>query len=94
MAMGEMAASIVHEINQTLAAVAANANAGLRRQAGSAPDLDEVRAALQHIVNNSQRVNEVIDNHTAGLSHAGIVVIVGMVILHIGAVAGEPGLNV
>jgi PAS domain S-box-containing protein len=37
MAMGEMAASIVHEINQPLAAVAANANAGVRWLAGSPP---------------------------------------------------------
>jgi C4-dicarboxylate-specific signal transduction histidine kinase len=59
--MGEMAASIVREINQPLAAVAANANAGLRRLSGSAPDLDEVRAALQRIVNDNQRANEVIE---------------------------------
>jgi PAS domain S-box-containing protein len=61
MAMGEMAASIVHEINQPSAAVSANANEALRLLAGSAPDLDEVRAALKRIVNDSQRVNEVID---------------------------------
>src|SRR6516162_1608277 len=61
MAMSEMAASIVREINQPLAAVAANANAGLRRLSGSAPDLDEVRAALQRIVNDNQRANEVIE---------------------------------
>jgi PAS domain S-box-containing protein len=39
MAMGEMAASIVHEVNQPLAAVAANANAGLRWLAASPPQL-------------------------------------------------------
>ena len=61
MAMGETAASIVREINQPLVAVAANAKACLRRLAGSVPDLDEVRAALQSIVNDSQRANEVID---------------------------------
>src|SRR6516164_6520587 len=61
MAMGEMAASIVREINQPLAAVKANAIAGLRRLAGSAPDLDEVGAALQRIVNDSQRAKEVIE---------------------------------
>jgi signal transduction histidine kinase len=60
MAMGEMAASIVHEINQPLAAVAANANAGLRWLARTTPDLDEVRAALTRIINDSQRANEVI----------------------------------
>ena len=62
MAMGEMAAAIVHEINQPSAAVAANANEALRLLAGFAPDLDQARAALKRIVNDSQRVNKVIDN--------------------------------
>jgi PAS domain S-box-containing protein len=62
MAMGEMAAAIVHEIKQPSAAVASNANEALRLLAGSAPDLDQVRTALKHIVNDSQRGNEVIDN--------------------------------
>jgi C4-dicarboxylate-specific signal transduction histidine kinase len=61
MAMGEMAAAIVREISQPLEAVAANANAGLRRLAGSAPGLDQVSAALQRIANDNQRANEVID---------------------------------
>ena len=58
MAMAEMAASIVHEINQPSAAVAANANEALRLLAGSDPDLDEARAALRRIVNDSRHVNE------------------------------------
>ena len=37
--MGEMAASIAHEVNQPLAAIVANANAGLRWLANAAPDL-------------------------------------------------------
>jgi len=61
MAMGEMAASIVHEINQPLAAVAANANAGLRWLAASPPNLVETRAALKRIVNDTHRAHEVID---------------------------------
>jgi len=61
MAMGEMAASIVREIGQPLEAIAANANAGLRRLAGSALDLDEVRSPFQRVVNDSQRANEVIE---------------------------------
>ena len=61
MEMGEMAAAIVREISQPLEAVAANANSGLRRLAGSAPGLDKVSAVLQRIVNDSQRANEVID---------------------------------
>jgi signal transduction histidine kinase len=69
MAMGEMAAAIVREISQPLEAVAANANAGLRRLAGSAPGLDKVSAVLQRIVNDSQRANEVIDKNSAHIQH-------------------------
>jgi PAS domain S-box-containing protein len=58
MAMGEAAASIGREISQPLRAVAANANALLRRLARSTP---RVRQALQGIVDDSQRANEVIE---------------------------------
>lgn len=50
MAMGEMAASIVHEINQPLAAVAANADAGQRWLARERPDIEEARAAFKRIL--------------------------------------------
>jgi PAS domain S-box-containing protein len=60
MAMGEMAASIAHEINQPLAAMVANANAGLRWIAPATPDLDEARAALKRVVSEGLRASEVI----------------------------------
>jgi signal transduction histidine kinase len=60
MAMGEMTASIVHEIKQPLAAIASNASAGLRWLASATPNLDEARAALNRIVNDSHRASEVI----------------------------------
>lgn len=60
MAMGEMAASIAHEINQPLAAIAANASAGLRWLAAATPDLDEASNALTDIVNDARRASEVI----------------------------------
>ena len=60
MAIGEMSASIVHEIKQPLAAIASNASAGLRWLARATPNLDEVRAALDRIVTDSHRANEVI----------------------------------
>ena len=60
MALGEMAASIAHEINQPLAAIAANGNAGLRWLTRRTPDLAEARAAFQHIVDDSRRASEVI----------------------------------
>src|SRR6516165_10693824 len=60
MAMGEMAASIAHEINQPLAAIATNAAAGLRWLAAVTPDLDEASDALTRIVNDARRASEVI----------------------------------
>lgn len=61
MAMDEMTASIVHEIKQPLAAIALNANAGLRWLTRTAPNLDEVRDALNRVVTDTNRANEVID---------------------------------
>jgi len=60
MAMGEMAASIAHEINQPLAAIAINAAAGLRWLAATTPDLDEASNALTRVVNDARRASEVI----------------------------------
>ena len=60
MAVGEMTASIVHEINQPLAAIASNASAGLRWLTRATPNLDEARGALDRIVNDSHRASEVI----------------------------------
>ena len=45
--MGEMAASIAHEINQPLAGVVNNANAGLRWLNNRPPNIDEVRSSLK-----------------------------------------------
>jgi signal transduction histidine kinase len=59
-AMDAMAASIAHEINQPLGAMVTNANAALRWMANATPDLDEARAALERIVNDGQRANQVI----------------------------------
>lgn len=60
MAMGEMAASIAHEINQPLTAIASNGNAALRWLRGARPNLVEARAALKKIVADSLRTGEVI----------------------------------
>src|SRR5262249_44412460 len=46
MTMGELTASIAHEINQPLAAIVTNANASLRWLAGESPNLEEARVAL------------------------------------------------
>jgi signal transduction histidine kinase len=58
--MGELAASIAHEVNQPLAAVALNANACLRWLARESPDLDEAREAARRVIRDGNRANEVI----------------------------------
>ena len=60
--MGAMTASIAHEINQPLAAIAANANAGLRWLARSSPDIEEVHAALKRINTDAHRAGEIIQS--------------------------------
>ena len=54
MTMGELAASIAHEVNQPLTAVIANANASLRWLAATPPNLDEAREAVMRIVQRWQ----------------------------------------
>ena len=58
--LGELAASIAHEINQPLAAIGADANACLHWLAADRPDLASVREALTAIVKDGHRAGEVI----------------------------------
>src|SRR5262249_19339369 len=58
--MGELAASIAHEVNQPLAAVITNGNASLRWLAAPTPNLDEVRKAVQRIIRDGHRADDVI----------------------------------
>lgn len=58
--LGELAASIAHEVNQPIAAVVTNAGAGLRWLAATPPNLDEVRNALGRIVKDGERAGEVL----------------------------------
>ena len=58
--MGAMTASIAHEINQPLSAIVTNAQVGLRWLTRAEPDLDEVRGALQRIVDDGLRTADVI----------------------------------
>jgi C4-dicarboxylate-specific signal transduction histidine kinase len=57
--MGEMAASIAHEVDQPLSGVVINANACLRFLAGESPNLDEVRDGLRAIARDGRRASEV-----------------------------------
>ena len=59
-ALGELAASIAHEVNQPLAAVVANAAAAQRWLDRDTPNLQEARSALVSIVNDGNRAGEVI----------------------------------
>jgi len=59
-AMGELTASIAHEVNQPLAAVVTNGNASLRWLAIDPPNFDEARQALRNIVRDGNRAGDVI----------------------------------
>ena len=60
MTMGELTASIAHEINQPLSGIVTNANASLRWLAAATPNLDEARDAIGRIVRDGNRAGEVI----------------------------------
>ena len=59
-ALGEMTASIAHEIDQPLTAVAANAEACLRWLDRGTPDLDAARRSVEGIIKDGNRAGEVI----------------------------------
>jgi PAS domain S-box-containing protein len=58
--MGELAASLAHELNQPLTAILSNAQAAQRFLATNPVDLEEVRAILADIVHDDNRAGEVI----------------------------------
>jgi signal transduction histidine kinase len=58
--LGELTATIAHEVNQPLAAVVTNANAGLRWLAGDSPNLAEAREAIRRIIRDGKRADEII----------------------------------
>ncbi len=58
--LGELAASIAHEVNQPLAAAVANAEACLRWLDRETPDLVAARRSVEWIINDSCRASEVI----------------------------------
>jgi PAS domain S-box-containing protein len=58
--LGELAASIAHEINQPLAAIVTDATASLNWLAAPRPNLDRVRGALDAIVADGHRAGEVM----------------------------------
>jgi len=58
--LGELTASIAHEVNQPLAAVVANAEACLRWLDRATPDLDAARRSLKWVIHDGNRASEVI----------------------------------
>jgi signal transduction histidine kinase len=58
--LGELAASIAHEVNQPLAAVVANAEACLRWLDRGTPDLDAARRSVEWVIDDGNRASEVI----------------------------------
>jgi PAS domain S-box-containing protein len=58
--LGELTASIAHEVNQPLAGVMANAEASLRWLDRATPDLDAVRRSVEWIIDDGNRASEVI----------------------------------
>jgi two-component system sensor kinase FixL len=58
--MGELAASLAHELNQPLTAILANAQAALRFLSSKPETTEEVREILQDIVKDNSRAGEVI----------------------------------
>ena len=58
--LGELSASIAHEINQPLAAIVANAEAILRLLSRDVPDIAEAQAAIADVSKDARRAGEVI----------------------------------
>ena len=58
--MGELTASLAHEVNQPIAAAITSANSCYRWLAGDVPNLDKARAAAVRIVNDGTRAAEII----------------------------------
>jgi PAS domain S-box-containing protein len=58
--MGELTASLAHEVSQPIAAASTNANTCLRWLASDAPNIEEARAAAMRIVKDAKRAAEII----------------------------------
>lgn len=58
--LGELTASIAHEVNQPLAAVVTNGEAALRWLQRDVPDIKEVQTSLERMISNGRRASDVI----------------------------------
>ena len=66
-ALGELAATIAHEVNQPLAAIVTNGNFCLRELAGGRQNFEKLREAVAEIVNDGTRASAVISGIRAQL---------------------------
>jgi PAS domain S-box-containing protein len=58
--MGELTASLAHEVNQPIGAAVTNASTCVRWLAGDTPNLEEARAAAMRVVTDGKRAAEII----------------------------------
>ena len=58
--MGELAASIAHEVSQPLAGIVTNANASLRWLRAESPNLEEARESIRRIIRDGNRSSDVV----------------------------------
>jgi PAS domain S-box-containing protein len=58
--MGELTASLAHEVNQPIGAAVTNASTCVRWLAGDTPNLEEARAAAMRVVTDGRRAAEII----------------------------------
>jgi len=72
-ALGELAASIAHEINQPLGAIIADANACLNWMTADRPDLVNMRESLRAIVKDGERAAQVLTRIRALLARSDVV---------------------
>jgi len=95
--LGELVASIAHEVNQPIAATATNAQAALRWLRFDPPKLDEVQRTLERIVRNAARAGDVVQRlrrtavrgHLAPHTFSGICVSSRSAIIALRLAAGQ-----
>jgi PAS domain S-box-containing protein len=68
--MGQLSASIAHEVNQPIGAAVTNAHAALRWLGATPPNMDEVHLALSRIVTNGNRATDVLSRIRAFIKKA------------------------